>query len=195
MLSFINNKETSFYKVNLKELFGFKHLHTLTLFELLLDFQRPKQDTTLFFNFNFLRKIFGLENKYLKDSEFEKKVVSRIVQNLNEREEFSLELFRKKNNPILKINVKKTSTNYKLNNSKQRIYEWLEKNPIEMELYKQCLCTDNNIQLNQLKFEEVKQQGKRFFLIFSYKSFLLEVEMEKEDLQTIFKEVNENVNV
>ena len=72
------------------------------------------------------------------------------------------------------------------------ITNWFSANPDEVELYKETLLSSNeNLDSKLLSFEHVKKTGQLFFAVFKYNSFLLDVEIIKEDLDIILENEKE----
>lgn len=186
ILEYIDVKNSSFYTIDFKNLLKIGKVHSITIYELILDFTlKNKKETTLYFNFNFLRKILGLENKYVKNSEFKKKVVEKIIDNLNEVENVNIRLLEKNKQFIVKIVSKNTS---KARGEEGEIQKWLSENEDELELYKETLVASNDkIDSKEIEFHSIKKQGRKHYVVFKYQTFLLDVEIIQEDLDAIFK--------
>lgn len=190
LLNYIDSKDGSFYHFDFKNAMQLKNLHSITIYELILDFTLNNQkSTTLYFNFNFLRKILGLEDKYHKNSEFKAKVINKIIKSFEIFDNIDIQLLEKNKSHILKI-TNNSSFNY--NDDIADITNWLKINPDEVELYKETLLSSNeNLDSKLLQLDHVKKDRNAFFAVFKYNSFLLDVEIIQEDLDIIFENTNE----
>ncbi len=190
ILEFINNKNNSFYHLNISTILPIKRVSSITFYELLIDFtHKNKNETTLYFNLKFLRRILGFSNKYKKNSEFKTKVINKIFEDLNNK--FGIQLFflQKRNIEMVKCiisSIPDTTTNDILTN-------WFINNNDEIELYKQTLIESNNtLKSTEIIFDSISSINNSPHIIFKYKTFLLEVEILDEDLD-IIKQQNKKV--
>lgn len=180
------NNGLPFYKIDISKFQNIKNKHILTFIELIEDYSFKKNNkTSLFFNFTFLRNILGLQNKYKKNSEFKSKVLNPIISELSKKKlvDVKIDIISKNNLEMIKIEVLNTSKKY--DKTLIKIEKWLEENPQEIDLYKNCLLSDKIKDVTQIDYVKIKNENNNYNIVFSYFDFLLDVEMTTEDMENI----------
>ncbi len=116
-------KNGSFAKINTVIVKGLRSKHSVTLYELVQDYQKVEIPEMTIENF---RKIFGVENKYSLMTDLKKRVLDVAVTELNDNEniDFLLSYELKKTGPKythIKFHVKPKPAKLKLDQQKDKI--------------------------------------------------------------------------